>query len=68
MRIAGLFGIGTGLAIIDLLGHLLPAPAFSPIVATLIGLGVGVDYALFVVTRFRENYRRNGPDREATEL
>jgi RND superfamily putative drug exporter len=30
-----------------------PAPSFSPIVAALIGLGVGVDYALFIVTRFR---------------
>ena len=28
----------------------------------MIGLGVGVDYALFIVTRFRENYRRNGGD------
>jgi putative drug exporter of the RND superfamily len=49
-----LFGIGTGLAGIELLGHLLPAPSFSPIVATLLGLGVGVDYALFIVTRYRE--------------
>ncbi len=24
----------------------------------MIGLGVGIDYALFIVTRFRENYRR----------
>ncbi len=29
------------------------APSFSPIVAAMIGLGVGVDYALFIVTRFR---------------
>lgn len=28
----------------------------------MIGLGVGVDYALFIVTRFRENYRENGGD------
>jgi RND superfamily putative drug exporter len=49
-----LFGIGTGLAGIELLGHLLPAPSFTPIVSTLIGLGVGIDYALFIVTRYRE--------------
>src|SRR5215471_1842479 len=48
-----LMGIGSGLALIALLGHLFPAPAFSPIIASLIGLGVGVDYALFIVTRFR---------------
>ncbi|BCJ33087.1 membrane protein [Actinocatenispora thailandica] len=49
-----LFGIGTGLAGIELLGHLLPAPSFTPVVSALIGLGVGVDYALFIVTRYRE--------------
>jgi RND superfamily putative drug exporter len=40
-----------------LLGHVLPAPSFSPIIAWLIGLGVGIDYALFIVTRFRESLR-----------
>jgi uncharacterized membrane protein YdfJ with MMPL/SSD domain len=48
-----LMGIGSGMALIALLGHVFPAPSFSPIVAALIGLGVGVDYALFIVTRFR---------------
>ncbi|MFB9838541.1 MMPL family transporter, partial [Actinoallomurus acaciae] len=52
--VTAVFGIGTGLAGISLLGHVLPAPSFSPIVAGLIGLGVGVDYALFIVTRYRE--------------
>jgi uncharacterized membrane protein YdfJ with MMPL/SSD domain len=48
-----LMGIGSGLSLIALLGHVFPAPSFSPIVAAMIGLGVGVDYALFIVTRFR---------------
>ena len=52
-----LLGIGSGLSLIALLGHVFPAPSFSPIVAAMIGLGVGVDYALFVVTRFREELR-----------
>ena len=52
-----LFGIGSGLALIALIGHLVPAPTFAPVVASLIGLGVGVDYALFIVTRFREAMR-----------
>jgi uncharacterized membrane protein YdfJ with MMPL/SSD domain len=47
-------GIGAGLSAIALLGHIFPAPSFSPIIAAMIGLGVGVDYALFIVTRFRE--------------
>ena len=37
-------------------------PDFASELALMIGLGVGVDYALFIVTRFRENYRRNGGD------
>src|ERR1700733_8646207 len=52
-----LLGIGAGLSLIGLLGHVFPAPSFSPIIAGLIGLGVGIDYALFIVTRFRESLR-----------
>jgi uncharacterized membrane protein YdfJ with MMPL/SSD domain len=48
-----LMGIGSGLALTALLGHVFPAPSFSAIVAAMIGLGVGVDYALFILTRFR---------------
>jgi uncharacterized membrane protein YdfJ with MMPL/SSD domain len=52
-----LMGIGSGLAIIALLGHIFPAPSFAPIIAAMIGLGVGVDYALFILTRFRSELR-----------
>ena len=55
--VTAVFGIGAGLSLIALLGHIFPAPSFSPIVASMIGLGVGVDYALFIVTRFREALR-----------
>jgi uncharacterized membrane protein YdfJ with MMPL/SSD domain len=55
--VTALFGIGTGLSLIALIGHLIPAPSFGPIVASLIGLGVGVDYALFLFTRFRDELR-----------
>jgi RND superfamily putative drug exporter len=64
--VTGLVGIGTGLALIGLLGHVLPAPSFSPIIATLIGLGVGVDYALFIVTRYRESLHEGADPRQAT--
>jgi uncharacterized membrane protein YdfJ with MMPL/SSD domain len=60
--LTALFGIGSGLSLIALLGHIFPAPSFSPIVASLIGLGVGVDYALFIVTRFREALRAEPAD------
>jgi RND superfamily putative drug exporter len=55
--LTAVFGIGSGLALIALLGRVFPAPSFSPIIASMIGLGVGVDYALFIVTRFREYLR-----------
>jgi uncharacterized membrane protein YdfJ with MMPL/SSD domain len=60
-----LIGIGSGLSLIALLGHIVPAPSFSPIVAAMIGLGVGVDYALFIVTRFRAELHDGYPPDEA---
>ena len=58
-------GIGGGLSIIALLGHIVPAPSFSPIIAAMIGLGVGVDYAPFIVTRFREALRAGAAPEDA---
>jgi RND superfamily putative drug exporter len=52
-----LLGLGTGVGLISIATHLIDMPDFSTEVAVMIGLGVGIDYALFVVTRFRENYR-----------
>src|SRR4051794_36714117 len=45
--------LGCGLTITGLLAHVIDIATFSPTLATLIGLGVGADYALFVVTRHR---------------
>jgi putative drug exporter of the RND superfamily len=61
-----LFGIGGGLSLIALLGHVFPAPGFSPIIAAMIGLGVGVDYALFILTRFRAELHEGSDPEEAT--
>jgi RND superfamily putative drug exporter len=41
----------TSLAIVRLLGHVTTVPSVAPTLATMIGLGVGIDYALFIVTR-----------------
>src|SRR5207245_219930 len=49
-----LFGIGIGLAFVNLLARVLDVPSFAPQVAALIGIGVGIDYALFISTRYRE--------------
>ncbi len=54
---AGL-GLITGIALIGLGTHITNMSNISPELAIMIGLGVGIDYALFIVTRFRENYRK----------
>jgi putative drug exporter of the RND superfamily len=48
-----IFGLICGLSIITLFGHFVDVPDVAPTVATMIGLGVGIDYSLFIVTRAR---------------
>ena len=50
-----LAGIGVGTVLAGFLGHVVSMPDFASILGVMIGLGVGIDYALFIVTRFREN-------------
>ncbi len=56
-----LAGLGTGLGLIALFTHVVDTPNFSSELAAMIGLGVGIDYALFILTRFREAYATPGP-------
>src|ERR1700761_5830280 len=49
--VTAIFALASTLAIIRLLGHLVFIPTVAPTLATMIGLGVGIDYALFIVTR-----------------
>jgi putative drug exporter of the RND superfamily len=60
--VTALLGLGAGLGVIGLASHLVDMVDFSTELALMIGLGVGIDYALFIVTRFREAYRANGGD------
>jgi RND superfamily putative drug exporter len=53
-----LFALGISLAIGSLLSHTLTIASFAPILGSLIGLGVGIDYALFIVTRSRQELKR----------
>ena len=57
--------LGTGTAVIGLLSHVLTMASFSSQLSLLIGLGVGVDYALFIVTRFRQGLQRGKPVEQA---
>src|SRR4051812_47859556 len=56
--------LGGGLSLTGLLAHAIDIATFAPTLATLIGLGVGIDYALFVVTRHR-NAIKAGREPEA---
>ncbi|MGK5638581.1 MMPL family transporter [Streptomyces sp. URMC 126] len=62
-----LVGVGTAAAGTVLLGHLMPVAGFAPMLGTLIGLGVGIDYALFIVTRHRKGLRQGLSVPEAAE-
>jgi RND superfamily putative drug exporter len=58
--------LGTGIAVVGLLSHLIDMASFSDQLALLIGLGVGVDYALFIVTRYRQGVLRGLSREQAT--
>ncbi|MFE2264081.1 MMPL family transporter [Streptomyces griseosporeus] len=47
------FGVGMGMFGTQLLSHTTDIPDLAPLLSSLIGLGVGIDYALFIVTRHR---------------
>ncbi len=59
--VTALFGLGTGLGLIALFTHVVDTPNFSSELAAMIGLGVGIDYSLFILTRYREAYAGPGP-------
>jgi RND superfamily putative drug exporter len=51
--VTAVLGLVASLAIIKLLGHVIDVPSVAPTLATMIGLGVGIDYSLFIVTRHK---------------
>jgi RND superfamily putative drug exporter len=58
-------GLAAGIGLIGLGSQIIDMADFASQLALMIGLGVGIDYALFIVTRYRENYRANGGDVDA---
>jgi uncharacterized membrane protein YdfJ with MMPL/SSD domain len=51
--LTAVLGLATALGTIGLLSHLFTIPVVGPTLATMIGLGVGIDYSLFLLTRYR---------------
>ena len=58
--LSAMASLGTAIAVIGLLSHVVKMPVFSTELVLLIGLGVGVDYALFIVTRHRQGLIAGG--------
>jgi len=50
-----ILGLIVGLSIVGLLGAVIDIPSVAPRLGTMIGLGVGIDYALFILSRHRDN-------------
>lgn len=65
--IAAIAGVGIGSVFVVLLSHAITVPSFAPYVAIMIGLGVGIDYALFIVVRYRSGLH-DGLDPEAANI
>ncbi|MDQ3945543.1 MAG: MMPL family transporter [Actinomycetota bacterium] len=49
-----MFGIASGIALVGLAVNVIDMPSFSNQAVMMIAIGVGIDYALFIVTRYRE--------------
>jgi RND superfamily putative drug exporter len=52
--VTALCGIGAGTAIVALTANVLTMPTFTQQLVLMLGIGVGIDYALFIVTRYRQ--------------
>ncbi|MFE5622766.1 MMPL family transporter [Streptomyces virginiae] len=66
--VIGVTGLVASLAAVGLAGHLMDMPSSGTTIAAMIGLGVGIDYTLFCLTRFREFRGRGVPAAEAAAL
>jgi RND superfamily putative drug exporter len=53
-----IFSLLIGLGLVGLLGNGVQIPSIAPTLGTMLGLGVGIDYSLFVITRYRELLKR----------
>ncbi|MDQ1710846.1 MAG: putative drug exporter of the superfamily [Frankiaceae bacterium] len=60
------FGIGIAMSLGAVLRHVVDTPDWAPAVAAMVGIGVGVDYALFIVTRYRSGLADGMEPRQAT--
>jgi RND superfamily putative drug exporter len=63
--VTALVGLVIAFGVIDFLSHAVTVPTFGTELAAMIGIGVGIDYALFVVTRYRQGLHEGMAPRDA---
>ncbi|MEK6278611.1 MAG: MMPL family transporter [Actinomycetota bacterium] len=63
--VTAVLGLACSLSIIRMLGQVAEVPSVAATLATMIGLGVGIDYALFIVTRYKQHLGEGMEMREA---
>jgi len=66
--VSAVLGLAAGLSLIVVLGQVVTVPTIAPTLATMIGLGVGIDYALFLVSRHRLNRGQGMPLNESIAM
>jgi RND superfamily putative drug exporter len=64
--VTGLLAVLGGIGVMKLVGHVVPSPDFTVLIAALLGLGCGIDYALFILTRFRDGLQAGDDPETAT--
>ncbi len=64
--VTALFGLAIGGALGGIASRIIETPDWAATVAIMIGLGTGIDYALFIITRYRQSLKRDMTPREAT--
>jgi RND superfamily putative drug exporter len=63
--VTALFGLGIGATLGGMASHVIQTPDWAATVATMIGLGVGIDYSLFIITRYRQSLANGLSPRQA---
>jgi RND superfamily putative drug exporter len=64
--ITALFGLGVAMALGEVLRRVVDVPDWAPATAAMVGIGVGIDYALLIVTRYRTSLAAGQDPRRAT--
>lgn len=66
--ITAVFALGIGMSVLWLATHLFEVPATAPQLASMIGLGIGIDYALFILTRYRQALQEKASPEDAVVM